>query len=58
MPLDDMVDPPLTTVCIRHHEMGAEAARLLLRQIPGAAEGFDVILKPDLIVRASTTVPR
>jgi len=58
MPLVDMVDPPLTTVRIRHHEMGAEAARLLLRQIAGAAEGFDVILRPDLIVRASTTVPR
>jgi LacI family transcriptional regulator len=58
MPLVDMVDPPLTTVRIRHHEMGAEAARLLLRQIAGAAEGFDVILRPDLIVRASTAVPR
>ena len=58
MPLVDMVDPPLTTVRIRHHEMGAEAARLLLRQIAGAAEGFDVILRPDLIVRASTAGPR
>jgi len=54
MPLVDMVDPPLTTVRIRHHEMGAEAARLLLRQIAGAAEGFDVVLRPDLVVRAST----
>jgi LacI family transcriptional regulator len=58
MPLVDMVDPPLTTVRIRHHEMGAEAARLLLRQIAGAAEGFDVVLRPDFIVRASTTGPR
>ncbi|GGF48570.1 HTH-type transcriptional regulator MalR [Aliidongia dinghuensis] len=58
MPLVDMVDPPLTTVRIRHHEMGTEAARLLLRQIAGAAEGFDLVLRPDLIVRASTAPPR
>lgn len=58
MPLVDMVDPPLTTVRIRHHEMGAEAARLLLRQIADATAAFDVVLRPDLVVRASTGAPR
>ena len=58
MPMVDMVDPPLTTVRIRHHEMGAEAARLLLRQIADATQGFDVVLRPDLVVRASTAAPR
>lgn len=58
MPMVDMVDPPLTTVRIRHHEMGAEAARLLLRQIADATQGFDVVLRPDLVVRASTAPPR
>lgn len=59
MPFVDMISPPLTTVRIRHREMGAEAARLLLRLVRDRAEGgVDVVLKPDLIVRASTAPPR
>ncbi len=59
MPFVDLVSPPLTTVRIRHKEMGEQAAQLLLRMVRGAAEGgVDVVLKPDLVVRASTAPPR
>ena len=58
MPFVDMVARPLTTIRIRHREMGAQAARLLLRLIRGEAEGgVDMVLKPDLMVRASTAPP-
>jgi LacI family transcriptional regulator len=55
MPLVDMVHPPLMTVRIRHHEMGGEAARLLLDQI--SESGTEIatrIMAPKLIVRGST----
>ena len=39
MPFVDMIAPPLTTIRIRHREMGAQAARLLLRLIRREAEG-------------------
>ncbi|HSI57014.1 MAG TPA: LacI family DNA-binding transcriptional regulator [Ideonella sp.] len=58
MPLVDMVSPPLTTVRIQHYEMGYRAARLLLealRGVPGTAS--TVVLRPELIVRASTAAP-
>jgi LacI family transcriptional regulator len=59
MPFVDMVWPPLTTVRIRHREMGEQAAQLLLRLVRGETEGgVDVVLKPDLVVRASTAAPR
>jgi len=55
MPLMDMVAPPLTTVRIQHHQIGAEAARLLLRKLdqPGS-DALDVVLQPELVIRAST----
>lgn len=58
MPFMDMIRPPLTTVRIRHHGMGLEAARLVLQAIenPGAAV-LDIRLKPELVVRASTAAP-
>ncbi|WP_406853617.1 LacI family DNA-binding transcriptional regulator [Alsobacter sp. KACC 23698] len=58
MPLVDMVEPPLTTVRIRHQEMGLEAARLLLREIAerGRAPSL-VVTEPLLIVRGSTAAP-
>jgi LacI family transcriptional regulator len=59
MPFVDLVSPPLTTVRIRHREMGEQAARVLLRLVRGETEGgMDVVLKPDLMVRASTAPPR
>ncbi len=60
MPLVDMVSPPLTTVRIGHAAMGSEAARLLLREIEegGRAPARSVVLRPELVVRASTAAPR
>jgi LacI family transcriptional regulator len=59
MPLMDIVNPPLTTVRIRHHDMGLEAARLILQKIASPeATVVDVRLKPELVVRASTATPR
>ncbi|MFJ4293060.1 LacI family DNA-binding transcriptional regulator [Cupriavidus sp. NPDC089707] len=59
MPFADALTPPLTTVRIAVHEMGEEAARLLLRQIdkPGS-DAVTVQLTPQLIVRGSTAAPR
>jgi LacI family transcriptional regulator len=55
MPLMDLVDPPLTTVRIQHLVMGQQAARLLLDQMQGRSPAaYDVVLKPELVVRAST----
>ena len=33
MPFLDKLEPPLTTVAIPHHQIGAEAARMLLESI-------------------------
>ena len=59
MPLVDMVQPPLTTVRIGHHQMGQEAAGLLLRRIadPGAP-ATQIRTVPELVVRSSTAPPR
>lgn len=55
MPLVDMIDPPLTTVRIRHRTMGREAARLLLNQMEDVdASVQSIVLTPELIVRGST----
>ncbi|PIT74319.1 LacI family DNA-binding transcriptional regulator [Limnohabitans sp. JirII-31] len=59
MPLLDQVNPPLTSVRIQHYEMGFRAARLLLdalRQRPGSQDAT-VVLRPQLVVRASTSGP-
>jgi LacI family transcriptional regulator len=60
MQLLDQVNPPLTSVRIQHYEMGFRAARLLidaLRQRPGSQDAT-VVLRPQLVVRASTAAPR
>jgi LacI family transcriptional regulator len=59
MPFVDMVAPPLTTVRISHHQMGAEAARLLVRNMEtNVRASIDIVLKPELVVRGSTAPPR
>lgn len=59
MPLVDMLAPPLTTIRIPHHEMGAQTARLLLEYIRGEQNGnIRVVLPPELVVRGSTAPPR
>jgi LacI family transcriptional regulator len=56
MPFVDLVSPPLTTIKVEHRQMGAEAAHLLLRRIADRGSAMvDIVLRPTLIVRASTT---
>jgi LacI family transcriptional regulator len=56
MPFVDLVSPPLTTIKVEHRQMGAEAAHLLLRRIADRDSAMvDIVLRPTLIVRASTT---
>ncbi len=57
-PFVDMVSPPLTTVRIRQHEMGVEAARLLLARMNGREVTGDILLRPELVERRSTATPR
>ncbi|SDH04130.1 LacI family DNA-binding transcriptional regulator [Nonomuraea jiangxiensis] len=59
MPFLDKLRPPLTTVAVPHHELGAEAARMLLNCIdePDRA-ARSVLLPASLVVRGSTAAPR
>jgi LacI family transcriptional regulator len=56
MPFIDKMAPPLTTVRIRHYDIGAEAARALLSEIDNGTENSDaqIRLPCELIVRGST----
>jgi LacI family transcriptional regulator len=58
MPFVDRLRPPLSTIRFAHHQMGIEAATLLLERID--AEGGPVkilYLAPELVVRGSTAPP-
>ncbi len=58
MPFAEDFWPPLTTVHVPLRELGAEAARLLLRGIEaGAQEGVTLTLPVGLVVRGSTGPP-
>lgn len=58
MPFLDELRPALTTVRVPHHELGTEAARLLLEQIDGAPAVAKTLSLPlRLVVRASTAPP-
>jgi LacI family transcriptional regulator len=58
MPFVDKVAPALTTVHIPHHDLGAEAARLLLGQMADfRREERSVLLPVTLAVRESTGPP-
>ncbi|MFI7700222.1 LacI family DNA-binding transcriptional regulator [Nonomuraea sp. NPDC049480] len=58
MPFLDKLRPPLTTVAVPHHDLGAEAARMLLDCIdePGRP-ARSLLLPATLIVRGSTAPP-
>ncbi|MCJ0764411.1 LacI family DNA-binding transcriptional regulator [Variovorax terrae] len=59
MPLVDLVSPPLTTVRLPHRELGWRAAEMLFESIAGeAGSASTVVLRPELVVRASTAAPR
>jgi LacI family transcriptional regulator len=54
MPLVTQVQPPLTTVAIPQHEIGATAARALLALLRGAPVPPRTLLPTRLVVRGST----
>ncbi|HWD03435.1 MAG TPA: LacI family DNA-binding transcriptional regulator [Amycolatopsis sp.] len=55
----DQLVPPLTTVHVPHHRLGAEAARLLLDQLDRPGEPAKTVSLPlHLVVRGSTAAPR
>jgi LacI family transcriptional regulator len=59
MPFVDKFAPPLTTVRLPNHEIGAEAARLLLDRIIGGPTVPRLVTLPvQLVVRGSTAPPR
>jgi LacI family transcriptional regulator len=59
MPFLDKMRPPLTTIAIPHHQIGAEAARLLLDAIAEPSRPARSVQLPlSLIVRGSTAPPR
>jgi LacI family transcriptional regulator len=59
MPFADRFRPPLTTVHVPHHEMGAQGAQLLLERLrdPGSP-ARTVLLPARLTVRGSTAPVR
>ena len=59
IPLLDQISPPLTTVRIQHYQMGFRAAQLLLDALDGSpgSDAATVMLRPELVVRASTAPP-
>lgn len=55
MPLLDKLQPPLTTIAIPHHQIGVEAARMLLESINEPDRPSRSVLVPvSLVVRGST----
>lgn len=58
MPFLDKLRPPLTTISVPHHQVGTEAARMLLEGIqePDRAPR-SVLIPPSLVVRGSTAAP-
>jgi LacI family transcriptional regulator len=58
MPFLDKLRPPLTTIGVPHHELGAEAARMLLDRLDNPARPPRSLLLPvELVVRDSTAPP-
>ncbi len=58
MPFVDKMSPALTTVRVPHHELGAQAAQLLLERLDQpCAEAKTLLLPARLVVRGSTGPP-
>jgi LacI family transcriptional regulator len=59
MPFLDKLQPPLTTVAVPHHQIGVEAARMLLESLNEPDRPARSVLLPvSLVARASTAPPR
>ncbi len=51
----ELTTPPMTTISFPDEEMGSQAARILLAQMDGTADGPEqVLVPPELVVRGST----
>jgi LacI family transcriptional regulator len=48
-----LLSPALTTLRVPKHDIGASAARMLLDRIGGRSGEDDILLRPELVVRAS-----
>jgi LacI family transcriptional regulator len=58
MPFIDRLRPPLSTLRFPHHQLGMEAAKLLLERIDGDGGPVKILyLAPELIIRGSTAAP-
>lgn len=58
MPFLDKLRPPLTTVSVPHHQVGVEAARMLLEAIDEPDRAARSVLLPlSLSMRGSTAAP-
>lgn len=58
MPLLDKLRPPLTTIAVPHHQIGVEAARMLLESIKEPERPARSVLLPvSLAIRGSTAPP-
>jgi LacI family transcriptional regulator len=58
MPLMDSVAPAMTTIHLPLYEMGARAAALIIDTLQGGGKGnVNVVLRPELMIRASTAAP-
>lgn len=58
MPFLDKLRPPLTTVAVPHHELGTEAARMLLDRIEEPDRPPRSTLLPVTLVTRDSTAPR
>jgi len=60
IPLAALVTPPLTTCRVPRYELGAQAVRVVLDLIGdggAAADAGEIMLQPELVVRASAPAP-
>ena len=58
MPFLDKLRPPLTTIAVPHHQIGVEAARMLLESFSESDRpARSVMLTPTLVTRGSTAPP-
>lgn len=59
MPFIDRLQPPLTSVRVPQREIGSTAADLLLAQLSDDGDSpRQILLEPELVIRASTAPPR
>ena len=54
IPFARMFSPPLTTLRADTYDLGRQAMRMLLERMGGRGYGVDIVLQPELVVRAST----